>query len=258
MTASSPFGPSSRPATARYGMASDRTTVSPFLPRARHRPKCVVGYPATRPTFRLDTSKPRRRVIVVASIYLPEWQPHRFAEFRVQVAVVRTLRPVRGAASPESGRPIVLAGDLNVVPTDFDIYNPRLVARRRGDATGSTRERIRSLLSHGWLDTARHLYPHRADVYLLDNRICVPAKQGNAVGLPTSERAAEVPPNQRGCRRSISWGTETERPRPGMDRTDRLTVGCGFSLCAVAATPTWTWLLQRSGMCPLLASHFRG
>ena len=57
------------------------------------------------------------------------------------------------------GRPIVLAGDLNVVPTDFDIYNP---GWWRGDAVmqPEPREAYAKLLSQGWMDTARHLHPH--------------------------------------------------------------------------------------------------
>ena len=57
-----------------------------------------------------------------------------------------------------SGAPTVLAGDLNVVPTDFDIYNPgwwRFDAVMQPEA----RDAYRRLLSQGWMDSARELCP---------------------------------------------------------------------------------------------------
>ena len=50
----------------------------------------------------------------------------------------------------------MLAGDLNVVPTDFDIYDP---AAWRWDAVmqPETREAFSRLVAQGWIDAARHL-----------------------------------------------------------------------------------------------------
>src|SRR5205085_6586106 len=57
-----------------------------------------------------------------------------------------------------SGRPVVLAGDFNVLPTDFDIYNAWLW---RHDAVmqPQTRDAYRRLLEQGWIDASRHLHP---------------------------------------------------------------------------------------------------
>jgi len=54
----------------------------------------------------------------------------------------------------------VLAGDLNVVPADFDIYN---AGWWRGDAVlqPEAREGYSKLLSQGWVDTARYLHPDK-------------------------------------------------------------------------------------------------
>jgi exodeoxyribonuclease III len=46
------------------------------------------------------------------------------AEIRLQARLVRAPDRYAGELI-ESGLPVVLAGDYNVVPTDFDIYNPR-------------------------------------------------------------------------------------------------------------------------------------
>ena len=54
--------------------------------------------------------------------------------------------------------PAVLVGDYNVVPTDFDIYNPRSWLK---DALlqPESRECYRRLLAQGWTDALRSLYP---------------------------------------------------------------------------------------------------
>jgi exodeoxyribonuclease-3 len=53
---------------------------------------------------------------------------------------------------------VILAGDYNVVPTDFDIYNPRSWLK---DALlqPESRECYRRLLAQGWTDALRKLYP---------------------------------------------------------------------------------------------------
>ena len=53
---------------------------------------------------------------------------------------------------------MVLAGDLNVVPTDFDIYNA-WAWREDAVMQPETRAAWERLLAQGWIDTARHLYP---------------------------------------------------------------------------------------------------
>jgi len=52
----------------------------------------------------------------------------------------------------------VLAGDFNVVPTNFDIYN---AGSWRFDAVlqPETREKYGRLLAQGWVDATRHLHP---------------------------------------------------------------------------------------------------
>jgi exodeoxyribonuclease-3 len=61
-----------------------------------------------------------------------------------------------------SERPVVLAGDYNVIPQDEDVYDPRAFA---GDALAQpeSRSRFRSLLNLGFTDAFRALHrePHR-------------------------------------------------------------------------------------------------
>jgi len=53
---------------------------------------------------------------------------------------------------------VVLAGDFNVVPTDFDIYNPRSW-RKDALLQPQSRECWQRLLQQGWTDSLRHLHP---------------------------------------------------------------------------------------------------
>ena len=95
--------------------------------------------------------------LIVASIYLPNGNPqpgpkfdYKLAWFERLIAHARTLH--------ESGKPVVLAGDLNVVPTNADIYNPwawRLDAVMQPES----RDAFKRLLSQGWTDSTRHLHP---------------------------------------------------------------------------------------------------
>jgi exodeoxyribonuclease III len=95
--------------------------------------------------------------IVVASIYLPNGNPVPSPNFDYKLLWFERL--IRHASELYvSGKPVLLAGDLNVVPTDFDIYNP---GRWRWDAVmqPATREAYRNLLSQDWMDAARVLHP---------------------------------------------------------------------------------------------------
>jgi len=55
-------------------------------------------------------------------------------------------------------QPVVLAGDFNVVPSNFDIYN---AGSWRFDAVlqRETREKYARFLAQGWTDATRHLHP---------------------------------------------------------------------------------------------------
>jgi exodeoxyribonuclease-3 len=95
--------------------------------------------------------------VVVASIYLPNGNPQPGPKFDYKLAWFDRL--IRHADSLHgSERGVVLAGDLNVVPTNFDIYNAwawRLDAVMQPE----TREAYGRLLAQGWTDAHRHLHP---------------------------------------------------------------------------------------------------
>jgi exodeoxyribonuclease III len=95
--------------------------------------------------------------MIVACLYLPNGNPQPGPKFDYKLAWFdRLIKHAAGLYA--SGHPVVLAGDFNVVPTDFDIYNPRSWLK---DALlqPESRARYRQLLSQGWVDAIRTLHP---------------------------------------------------------------------------------------------------
>jgi exodeoxyribonuclease-3 len=98
--------------------------------------------------------------IVVACLYLPNGNPQPGPKFDYKLAWFERL--IQHAQELyDSPDPVVMTGDYNVVPTDFDIYNP---ASWRKDALlqPETRECWQRLLAQGWTDAIRHKYPQEA------------------------------------------------------------------------------------------------
>ena len=95
--------------------------------------------------------------LIVASIYLPNGNPQPGPKFDYKLAWFERLLQ-HAEVLRQSGKASILAGDLNVVPTNFDIYNAWLW---RFDAVmqPEARDAFRRLLAQGWIDSARHLYP---------------------------------------------------------------------------------------------------
>jgi len=143
----------------------------------------------------------------VVSVYLPNGNPVPSANFDYKLAWFERLI-VHAATLVDSPRPVVLAGDFNVVPTKADIYNEWLW---RFDAVvqPQTRDAYARLLEQGWIDSTRHLHPREriytfwvnGDAYrrnagfrmdfLLLNRALAPRLE--ATGVDHEHRAREKP-----------------------------------------------------------------
>jgi exodeoxyribonuclease-3 len=95
--------------------------------------------------------------LLVGCLYLPNGNPQPGPKFDYKLAWFERLI-VHAEELRASGRPVILAGDYNVVPTDFDIYNPRSWLK---DALlqPESRECYRRLLAQGWTDALRTLHP---------------------------------------------------------------------------------------------------
>jgi exodeoxyribonuclease-3 len=95
--------------------------------------------------------------IIVGCLYLPNGNPQPGPKFDYKLAWFERLI-AHAAKLYSSGHPVVLAGDFNVVPTDFDIYNTRSWLK---DALlqPESRECYARLLAQGWTDAIRALHP---------------------------------------------------------------------------------------------------
>lgn len=95
--------------------------------------------------------------VLVACLYLPNGNPQPGPKFDYKLAWFEHL--IRHAAGLlESGHPVVLAGDFNVVPTDFDIYNPRSW-KKDALLQPESRACFARLLEQGWVDALRQRFP---------------------------------------------------------------------------------------------------
>ena len=95
--------------------------------------------------------------IVVACIYLPNGNPQPGPKFDYKLRWMdRLLRHAKTLI--DTGHPVAIAGDYNVVPTDFDIYNPRSW-RKDALLQPESRERYAKLLAQGWTDALRAKHP---------------------------------------------------------------------------------------------------
>ena len=95
--------------------------------------------------------------IVVGCLYAPNGNPQPGPKFDYKLAWLERLR-THAADLYASGVPVVLAGDYNVVPTEFDIYE---TTSYDDDALvqPESRAAFRRLLEQGWLDAIRARHP---------------------------------------------------------------------------------------------------
>jgi exodeoxyribonuclease-3 len=95
--------------------------------------------------------------LVIASLYLPNGNPTGTEKFAYKLAWMERLREHAAELLGEE-RPVVLAGDWNVVPTDVDVFSARAMAH---DALlqPETRAAFRRILNQGWTDAIRARFP---------------------------------------------------------------------------------------------------
>jgi exodeoxyribonuclease III len=95
--------------------------------------------------------------VLVASFYVPNGNPQPGPKFDYKLAWMK--RFTRHATTLyNTGLPVVLAGDTNVVPTDLDIYRTKSYD---DDALlqPASRAAYARLIAHGWRDAVRALHP---------------------------------------------------------------------------------------------------
>jgi exodeoxyribonuclease-3 len=97
--------------------------------------------------------------VLIGCLYLPNGNPQPGPKFDYKLQWMERLA---GHAQElhDAGLPVVLAGDFNVVPTDFDIYAFTSASwRRNALLQPGPRAAFRALLEQGWTDAVRTLHP---------------------------------------------------------------------------------------------------
>jgi exodeoxyribonuclease III len=95
--------------------------------------------------------------LLVGCLYLPNGNPAPGPKFDYKLRWFDRLAK-HAKSLLDSGAPVILAGDYNVMPTDLDVYKPE---RWRDDALfmPEVREAYRRLVKQGWVDALRHMHP---------------------------------------------------------------------------------------------------
>jgi exodeoxyribonuclease-3 len=95
--------------------------------------------------------------ILVGCLYLPNGNPAPGPKFDYKLAWFKRLHK-RAQELIDTGAPVVLCGDYNVMPTELDVYKPE---RWLDDALfrPETRAAYRKLLDQGWTDSLRETHP---------------------------------------------------------------------------------------------------
>ena len=101
--------------------------------------------------------------VVIASIYLPNGNPVGTEKFTYKLDWLARLQAHSAALLAEE-RPVVLAGDYNVIPEDRDVFSVRAMQH---DALmqPESRAALRRIIHGGWTDALRALHPSEQQLY---------------------------------------------------------------------------------------------
>ena len=101
--------------------------------------------------------------LIVASIYLPNGNPIGTDKFTYKLRWMERLT-ARAAELLAEERPVVLAGDYNVIPEDRDTFSTRAMAN---DALfqPESQAAFRALVHQGWTDALRAVHPSDPRLY---------------------------------------------------------------------------------------------
>lgn len=94
----------------------------------------------------------------IVCLYLPNGNPAPGPKYDYKLGWMERLR-LRAAELLATEEPVILAGDWNICPTDFDLARPEAMAL---DALclPQSREAWRRIENQGWTDAIRARYPH--------------------------------------------------------------------------------------------------
>lgn len=96
--------------------------------------------------------------IIIGCLYLPNGNPAPGPKFDYKLKWFERFN-LHAAELINSGKPVILTGDYNAIPTEHDVYKPE---RWLDDALFRTevREAFAELIAQGWTDVIRAFYPN--------------------------------------------------------------------------------------------------
>ena len=95
--------------------------------------------------------------LIIACLYLPNGNPAPGPKFDYKLSWFARLQK-HAAELLKSGKPVVITGDFNVMPTELDVYKPE----KWGDDAlfrPEVRKAFHDLVAQGWTDAIRKLHP---------------------------------------------------------------------------------------------------
>ena len=95
--------------------------------------------------------------IIIGCLYLPNGNPAPGPKFDYKLKWFERFA-IHSKELLQLKKPVILAGDYNVMPTELDVYKPE---RWVDDALfrPEVRAAFKAVVSQGWTDAIRHLYP---------------------------------------------------------------------------------------------------
>ncbi|MGN6801133.1 MAG: exodeoxyribonuclease III, partial [Ginsengibacter sp.] len=104
--------------------------------------------------------------ITIGCLYLPNGNPAPGPKFDYKLKWFERLTK-HASDLLSSGKPVLLTGDYNVMPTEIDVYKPERWVK---DALfrPEVREAFKTLVSQGWTDAIRKLFPDEVIYTLWD------------------------------------------------------------------------------------------
>lgn len=108
------------------------------------------------------------RGVRFASVYVPNGRALDHPMFAAKLAFLDAVR-ARMAGLVAAG-PAVLAGDLNVAPSDLDVWDPALFVGST-HVSEAERARLAAIVDTGLVDTFRSLHPHEPGFTFWDYRV---------------------------------------------------------------------------------------
>jgi bifunctional non-homologous end joining protein LigD len=106
--------------------------------------------------------------VLFGCLYLPNGNPQPGPKFDYKLRWFERVR-LRAQELWMSGQPVVLLGDWNVVPTDYDIYKPD-TWRDNALLQPQPREAFAAVLAQGWTDALKETHPTKTPFTFWDYR----------------------------------------------------------------------------------------